>query len=156
MDAQHEIVELEAFGVIGLGLDCAEGETQGIGPLWEEQFFPRWQELDPQQRVVGVCFARTAGFRYLAAAEMPKGSPVPPGMEAAIVPAGRYVKVRFVGKPQEMPVAFETIFSELLPAVGLAAAPGMVCLEDYPHDCMDEATGTLSCDLYVQLAGESS
>ncbi len=149
---EHEVVNMDGFNVIGLGLDCAQGETEGIGPLWEKQFFPRFKELNPTQRIVGVSFGRPGGFRYMAAAEASADAAVPEGMEAATVPAGRYVKVRFVGKPQEMPATFDAIYGKLLPAEGLVQAGVTVCLEDYPHDCMDEATGTLTCDLYVLLA----
>ena len=148
----YETTQLEGYSVIGLGLDCADGETEGIGPLWEKQFFPRWKELNPTQRIVGLSLPREGGFRYLAAAEMPDDATVPDGMERAAVPAGNYLKVRFVGKPTEMPQAFARIFSELLPASGAKQHDSPVCIEDYPHDCWDEATGTVTCDLYVQLA----
>ena len=40
----------------------------------------------------------------------------------------------------------------MLPAAGLSPAEGGVCFEDYQPNCMDEAAGTLKCDLYVQVA----
>jgi hypothetical protein len=31
-----------------------------------------------------------------------------------------------------------------------------VCIEDYPADGYDPATGIMKCDLYVQLSGPST
>lgn len=150
MEHTHEIVDLEGFEVIGLSLDCPGDDTSGIEALWQ-RLFVFFVDLSPQDRIVGVSFSTPDGFRYVAGAEMPVGSPLPSGMQRDIVPMGRWIKLQFNDKPEKMKDTFTMIFDELLPRLELKHAPAPICLEVYPEDCMDEEAGTLKADLYVQL-----
>jgi predicted transcriptional regulator YdeE len=150
MEHTHEIVELNAFEVIGLSLDCPGDDTSGIEALWQ-RLFGYFVDLSPQERIVGVSYSTPDGFRYVAGAEMPAGSPVPSGMQRDIVPAARWITLQFNDKPEKMQGVFTMIFDELIPKLGLQQAPAPICLEVYPEDCMDEEAGTLKADLFVQL-----
>jgi predicted transcriptional regulator YdeE len=147
---EHRIVDLPAFTVVGLGVDCPGFDTSGLAGAWE-RFLSRMGEL-PAEGTFGAGLPRQNGFYYVAGAKVPAGTSVPTGMEAAAIPGAKYFSVHFAGQPSQMGAAFSRMFSELIPAAGLQFAPGPVCLEEYGPDCHDAATGTLSCDLYVQLA----
>lgn len=147
----HDVREMTGFRVVGLGLDCPGFDGSGIGKLWGD-LFCRMKELKPIGRMFGISLPRENGYYYIAGAEVAAADSVPEGMEEVQVPDARWFRVHFMDKAPKMSTAFGPIFSEMLPAAGLKPAESPLCLEDYPPDCMDEAAGTLKCDLYVQLA----
>lgn len=146
----QEIVEMAAFTVIGIGVDCPGFDASGIGGAWDN-FLARRSEL-PEGSCWGVSLPRENGYYYLACQQVPDGTAVPQGMEAAVVPGARYLRMNFDEHPAQMPLAFRRLFAEVLPQAGLQHAPGPVCLEDYPQGFMDEAAGLFHIHLYVQLA----
>lgn len=146
----QEIVEMAAFTVIGIGVDCPGFDASGIGAAWDT-FAARRGEL-PEGSCWGVSLPRENGYYYLAGQQVLPGTAVPEGMETARVPSARYLRVDFDEHPSQMPAAFRRLFAEVLPAAGLQHAPGPVCLEDYPPGFMDEAAGLFHIHLYVQLA----
>jgi predicted transcriptional regulator YdeE len=148
---EHEIVNMDSFEIIGIGLACTGFDTRGIPDLWELQFFPRIRELNPELRIIGACLPAVDGFHYVAAAEMPSGSELPQGMEQHVIPAARWFTMRYLGKPAELIMSFAKILHEHLPAAGLKHADGPICLEIYPQDCWNAQTGEVTADLYVQL-----
>jgi predicted transcriptional regulator YdeE len=145
----HAIVEPPASIVFGLGLDCPGWDASGIGRLWE-RFSSRGAEL-PAGRIWGVSQPRSDGFYYVAGREVTAGTPLPAGLEAVALPAGRYKRAAFDGPPPQMQAAFAALYSAI-PAAGEQAARHGACLELYELDCWDEATGRLRAELYVQLA----
>jgi predicted transcriptional regulator YdeE len=149
-----KIVELPEFRVIGIGKVCQPVDIPTIPQLWDA-FVPRMPELAPHQEVYGACLTADGGpqsFLYLACAKVAETAPVPAGMMAALVPAAKYAVYPFKGKVQEMGKMFEDIYGRRLAAAGLTPANGgMPCLELYPEDCMDEATGEMRADLYVAV-----
>ena len=148
---EHTVVDMQAFTVVGLGLDCPNFDASGIGELWT-RFNARCSELPDGGRVLGVGLPRQNGFYYIAGHEVPAGTPVPEGMESTLVPGGRWFKVHFYDHPSQMGPTFGKMFSELIPAAGLQHKPGPVCLEEYPPDWHDEANQKFKCDLFVELA----
>jgi predicted transcriptional regulator YdeE len=147
---EHRIVVLEDFDVIGLSLEC-RGGPEGIGNLWE-RFFERYEELPPPQGLWGVSFGHGDGsFTYLACVGAAEGAVAPEGMVKRTVPGGRFAVWPFKGEPYDMYREFGAIFEQRLPAAGLTVQQPVTCLELYPTDAWDEATGTLAADLYVAV-----
>ena len=152
----HEFVELPGMTLTGMAIDCPGFDTSGIPALWD-RFITRCYELAaegklPQDKVVwGASLPAADGFRYLAGFEGDLGPDVPSDFESATLPPARYIKVPFKGLPSEMGAQFQRIFHEVMPPLGHSIKPGFHCLEQYPPDPFDEATGQLSADLYVEL-----
>ncbi len=147
------IVDLPAFKVVGLGIDCKMDDITGIGPLWDK-FLPRMKEFSAMEGVYGACFpgSDADSFHYIAGVRVAKPGEIPDGMVARDVPADTYAVFPFEDKAPEMAKLFNRIYSEYLPAAKLTPKMPGICLEDYPEDCWDEKAQTLKCDLYVTLA----
>ncbi len=152
-DMKPRIVDLPEFTVVGLELVCQMSDVPKIPGLWE-QFISRMGELAGMREVWGVCLP-VAGdphaFRYLACAAVADGTAAPAGMVAARVPAAKYAVFPFKGQPQQMSQVFNDIYSRRLAAAGLNADHSAPCLELYPEDCHDEATGEMQAELYVAV-----
>jgi predicted transcriptional regulator YdeE len=146
---ERTIIELQPFTVVGKGLDCPGYDASGIGQLWAD-CSPQLAAVVPGARMWGVSIPGQGGFYYLAAVEMPEGSAVPDGLESRVVAGGRYMRAAFNAPPPEMQAAFGQLYGSLAGA-GEQPVQGGPCLEYYPHDCWDEATGSLKAELYVPL-----
>ena len=153
-DAMPKIVELPGFRVIGLELTCRSEDVPKIPGLWEE-LTQKSGALPPVDGFYGVCLPVEGdphAFRYLACARAAEDAPLPEGFAEARVPAAKYAVFPFKGQPAQMSQAFGEIFTRRLAAAGLNADKSGPCLEQYPDDCMDEATGEIKADLYVAVA----
>jgi predicted transcriptional regulator YdeE len=152
--AMPKITELPEFKVVGLELVCQMDGSSDIPALWEK-FSPMLDALPPNEGFYGVCLAvdgDPSRFRYLACVRVADGVAVPAGLVEARVPAAKYAVYPFKDKVQEMGKVFADIYNRRLAAAGLQPANGgMPCLECYPANCMDEATGEMMADLYVAV-----
>jgi predicted transcriptional regulator YdeE len=154
--SSHEIVELPGMILTGMAVDCPGFDASPIPALYERFFacwqeLPAWRESAGDRLVWGASLPAMDGFRYLAALRAESSEGLPQGFEAAEIPGGPYVKVPFVGRPEQMGLEFKRIIDELMPAIGHPPKPGLCCLEEYPPDPMNMETGELTCDLYVQI-----
>jgi predicted transcriptional regulator YdeE len=149
MAPQYIIVKLALLTVIGLGVDCPGYDASGIGPAWD-RFAKRAAEL-PAGPVWGVSLPRVDGFYYVAGQQVPAATPVPEGMEAALIPAGDYYCVSFDDHPSKLPETWKRIFEEDLPAAGLETVDGPLALEEYGPGWNDMEHGKFHLKLYVQL-----
>jgi predicted transcriptional regulator YdeE len=148
---EYEIVQLEPRTVVGLGINCPGFDTSGIGPKWDE-LTARKTELPDSPRAWGVSRVAGDGFYYLAAFEVPPGSPTPAGMEVWEIPGDEFLCLPFHDTPDKLGTAFSRIYGELIPRAGRQPAPGALSLEEYAGDWHDEAAGKFRMNLYVQLA----
>lgn len=117
-----EIREIEAFRVVGLGLDCGTGQIGDIPRLWQE-FNARSDEVADGRfkATFGVCNPsdEDGQFRYIAGAE---ASDVPHGMESLRIPAGRYAVFCHEGHVAQLPHFVHAIWSTGLADAGLTPA----------------------------------
>lgn len=146
---EYDIVELEAFQVCGLGLDCPNDDTSGIDALWD-RFLARAGEVAGSE-LYGVSHGNPGGFYHVAGAKVAGEPAVPEGMELTAVPGGRYMRVAFDGDPQKIARTFDALLDEVIPQAGLRAAEPGCCLEAYPEDSWNPETSTMKLDLLVRL-----
>ena len=154
MDAQTqpEVRELAGFTLAGLALDCKKSDVTGIPGLWEK-FFPFMQQHFMDQPVAwGACFENgdPEGFRYVCGCPWGEGG-APEGLERFEVPACSYVLHQFNGLPQEMAEHWRGVYQQMCAAAGREFNPDGPWLEEYRHDCYDEATGKITCTLYTPV-----
>lgn len=150
MDAR--IVEHPAFRLVGLELE--DGRLESIGALWG-RFMARCHEIagDEPDVAYGACMGHPGGdFRYLAAARVPEGAPVPPGMVAWDLPAQKYAVFLHRGPYVDMSATFARIYERGLAQNGLVAAEG-IDLERYEYArCPIPDGPDTEVDLYVPVA----
>ena len=151
--SEHEIKQLPELHFVGLPVHCPSGKPEGIGETWDK-LFARHDDVPQHMDYWGVSWGDGgSGFHYLAAHQVPPGTPTPDGMISRIVPAAKYARWPFEDDVQRMSAAFHDIFENLMPQAGLKMnmADDHACLEYYPPDCFDEAANTIRADLYVSV-----
>lgn len=148
---EHEVCELAAFKLVGLGTDLPLTGPVDLGLIWGD-FFCRMQEIKPIGRMLGVSLLQEGQRHYSAMAEVAADADVPPGMAVLDLPTARWLRLHFSGRMAELPGVIAQTFSEVLPANRLTAAVPALCFEEYKPDWLDEKPGIMNCDLYVQLA----
>jgi predicted transcriptional regulator YdeE len=152
-DQAVRVVELGDLHFVGFGVNCPGGDTSGISDVWGSFY---GSSVPQSQGAWGVSFCNAetgsaAGFYYLAAHQVPAGTPTPEGMEARSCTAARYAVFPFKGTPPQMSATFQDIFTRRIPEAGLRLLDGGASLERYEPDCWDEATGELTAELYVAV-----
>jgi hypothetical protein len=160
--SEHRIIELEGFDAVGLSCECPGGDISAIGPLWDDFFGAKSQEVPGSLGIVGVSWGNGAGgFGYMAAHKVASGA----GEAAALmagsdyasrtVPGGRYIGVQWSGKGgSDMSSAFQDLFNRIIPEAGEQVAADGVCVEDYPNEgAWDPETQTLRAELQVKVEG---
>jgi predicted transcriptional regulator YdeE len=120
MDAQAQprIEDRPACTAIGIGMDCPNHDTSGIGSLWDS-FIPRLAELPPAAQTYGISLPLPSGgtgFRYYACAIVPDGTLAPEGMEAVALPACRFLVREFHDTMDKLPAAFQELYRTDIPA----------------------------------------
>lgn len=152
-DATTRIETVESFNVVGLELVCDPDGNYDIPGLWDK-LSKRYEEIENRIDFYGICLPREdskPGFRYIASVKVLGEPKAPDGMVAAEVPAAKYAVYPFKDKVAAMPARFNEIYGKLLGEAGLKPHPSFQCMEYYPHDCYDEATGIITADLYVVI-----
>lgn len=120
------VVDYPAVHVIGM-----RWHPQDVGTIAEtwQRFLPRQGEIQSRAPIMGafgVCEPLADGqWRYLAALPAAANTPVPAGMHALTIPAGRYARVEHHGTVATLPETFRAAFSEWLPVAGLHPADGI-------------------------------
>ena len=129
-----------------------------LGRFWGEEVYP-WlaannllgrprfgiSQDDPQVTAENKC-------RYDAGVAVDAEFVAPQNAQVAIVPGGLYACARFKGTSREVPLTWDRLLREWLPASGyqLDARP---CFEYYPVDGeFDPRTGVFTCDLCLPIA----
>src|SRR5688572_10386559 len=109
----HTIVDFEPIHVIGMGIDCPGYDFSGAEELWT-RFDASNDSLPKGGRVFGLSYGNAGGAYYIAAEEVPEGTPVPEGMEPALIPGGRYFRTWFNDHPSQMKDTFRRIYMQEL------------------------------------------
>ena len=154
MDVQ--IKELPAVRVAYLRYKGPFGPA--LGEFWKEVFAP-WQKAFRLQGRVNYGVAQDDPAttppdqcRYDACVEVdPDYKIVEPAKEAMLA-GGRYAVAQFHGTGDQIPAAWNELYSQWLPASGLKmdARP---CLERYAADfAVDPVTGAFNCELCIPVA----
>lgn len=147
--AAPRMEERAAFRVVGLGIDCAFGNTGAIPALWQA-FDAREDEFE--NAVAGAlygvcCMGDGAGnFRYIAGIE---AEGLPPGMEHIDMPAHRYAVFTHSGHISDFAKTVYTIWNKALPAAGLKSAPAPD-FERYDHR-FDGRTGLGEVEIWIPI-----
>src|SRR5205807_1470851 len=141
MDEQRastsQAVNLPELHLVGYACDCPGGDTSSIKGCWDRWYKNMVAVLQSQGTwgaSWGQDYGGKGGFRYLAAHQVPPGTPAPEGMEGKNVPAGRYYAWSFHGTPEQMGAEFADAFTRRLPEAGLKVIHQGVCLEKYGPD----------------------
>lgn len=112
----------ESFRVIGLSVQCSFGNNSPIPPLWQT-LNARAAEFDERALDAGYgvcCDADGQGnFRYVAGFVGIANSPIPKGMDAVTMPAGRYAVFTHKGHIADFPKTVYTVWNKSLPDAGL-------------------------------------
>ncbi|WP_296074969.1 AraC family transcriptional regulator [uncultured Agrobacterium sp.] len=147
--AAPRLEERGAMRVVGLGIDCAFGNTGAIPALWQA-FNARENEVEnavPGALYGVCCMGDGAGnFRYIAGVEA-KGSTS--GMEHIDIPAHRYAVFTHSGHISDFAKTVYTIWNKALPDAGLnsAQAPDF---ERYDHR-FDGRTGRGEVEIWIPI-----
>lgn len=147
--AAPRMEERGAFRVVGLGIDCAFGNTGAIPALWQA-FNARENEVEnavPGALYGVCCMGDGAGnFRYIAGVEA-QGSTS--GMEHIDIPAHRYAVFTHSGHISDFAKTVYTIWNKALPDAGLksAQAPDF---ERYDHR-FDGRTGRGEVEIWIPI-----
>ena len=131
-------------------------ETRGDIPgLWNDFWSREWQlEGDEEQAAYGVSYAMQSDGRFSYAAGRhvePTPEQLPEGVCIVTLSPGQYAVFRNRGPVSELPMLFDTIFSQWLPNSGKTQREGAV-FERYPYD--DSASpDSMAYEIWVPIAG---
>ena len=131
---------------------------EAIGWFWQKEVYPWmvWNNLlgkprygvsqdDPQVTKKNKC-------RYDAGVEVGPDHVPSQNAQVTTLPGGLYASAKFKGTSAEIPLAWERILREWLPASGYQL-DARACFEYYPVDGeFDEKTGSLTCELCIPIA----
>lgn len=119
---EGKILSLEGFNAIGITYfgNNSNGE---IPKLWEV-FNSRYGDIKPKNKSM-LCFGicddmpdAEGRFHYTACAEVDNLQDIPEGMEAKIVPGGKYLVYTYGGVLKDLGDFYNNIFSNWLPNSG--------------------------------------
>lgn len=146
------VLDYPAVRLIGMRWQPQDPGT--IGELWQ-RFLLREGEIQPLAPMgggFGVCEPLAAGgWRYLAARPVTPETPVPAGMHALTLPAGRYAVLEHRGTVDSLPDSFRAAYGEWLPAAGLKPAEGMA-FEFYDERFLGPHHPDSLVQIYIPLA----
>jgi AraC family transcriptional regulator len=117
---EGKIVTIGGFSAVGITYfgNNSNGE---IPALWEA-FNKRYTDIKNKSRSMicyGICDSdmdSEGRFQYSACAEVDSFEGIPEGMEAKVVPAGKYMVYTYGGAIKDLGEFYESIFTEWLPS----------------------------------------
>jgi AraC family transcriptional regulator len=119
---ESKIVNIEEFKAVGITYfgDNNNGE---IPKLWEV-FNKRFTEIKNKNNSMlcyGICDGEPDSeckFQYTACAVVDSFEDIPEGMEAKVVPGGKYIVYTYGGAIKDLGLFYNDMFSKWLPASG--------------------------------------
>jgi AraC family transcriptional regulator len=119
---EGKIITIEGFKAVGITY-FGKNSNGEIPAMWEvfNKRFAEIKNISASMICYGICddeMDSECRFHYTAAVEVDSFEGIPAGMEAKVVPAGKYLVYTYVGKIEALGGFYESIFSEWLPASG--------------------------------------
>ncbi len=155
---EHRIVELPAFVMGGFAKQFTPETAPEIAGFWESHS-PRLAELAPEDNKIcyGLSYdhkmADTEGgpsFGYLIGVDVSRDATLPDDATRKEIPASKYAVWTYEGHIKDFGAWIHKIWSEAMPAAGLARAEGGYDFERYDERWKPE-TGPLDYYIAVEL-----
>lgn len=119
---EEKIISIEGFKAVGITY-FGNNENGEIPNLWET-FNKRYRDIKQKNKSMycyGICDGEPDSecrFHYTACAKVDSFEDVPEGMEAKVVPEGKYIVYTYDGDLKDLGGFYNDIFAKWIPASG--------------------------------------
>jgi AraC family transcriptional regulator len=144
-----------ALRIAGMGSHFTFKTMDTIPHLWQ-RFGPYIPELEydgpaPVFGVTGPMPEGSDGFDYFAAAPLPKGKDLLPGLSEMTIPAGTYARFRHEGHISQIRATCGAVYETGMPALGRDPDTTWFSFVEYYGPDFEPSTGLGTVEIWVKL-----
>ncbi|MEO8759092.1 MAG: AraC family transcriptional regulator [Devosia sp.] len=149
------VEDRQALRIAGLTSHFTFKTMDTIPHLWQRfgQYLPEMRVDGPPPAfgISGPMPEGADGFDYFAAAPLPKGRELPPGLVEMTLPAGTYARFRHEGHISTIRATCEAVYETGLLALGRDADNTWFSFAEYYGSDFDPSTGLGTVEVWIKL-----
>lgn len=149
------VEDRQALRIAGLTSHFTFKTMDTIPHLWQRfgQYLPEMRVDGPPPAfgITGPMPEGADGFDYFAAAPLPKGRELPPGLVEMTLPAGTYARFRHEGHISTIRATCEAVYETGLLALGRDADNTWFSFAEYYGSDFDPSTGLGTVEVWIKL-----